>query len=256
MDLIPFSGFTEIRTEHLNKRWKAPRGLEAEVDAAWEERVRQAEERGIVLFNGEAIRARAIFQDRNVLFVETQETDYKHHVATRENPDLRFRDNLLYAAAIVRVLDDGNWYQVFGVNEGGSEAAGIGNLNVVAGVVEPRDFVEVSGKKVISIEAALYREMDEEIGLQREDYSVRPSFVVREEHWQHPSIVYIAETGIGLDAVRQRYDAAVQRDLAGGKKPEHGQIVFIKDTADSLNSEFGRFESRVRILEEFYLKRS
>lgn len=252
MDLVPYSGFNKISVDHRNAPWKAPK-LEDEIERLWQEKTREAQESGRVLFNVPVIRARTMWQEGNRLIIETQVTDYKHHVATRENPELRKRANLLYAASILIVEDNEEKYQVFGVNEGGSEAAGLGKLNVVAGVVEPTD-IGANGR--LSIDCALYREMEEEVGLVQGDYQAAPAFVVVEEKWRHPSLVYVARTSMGIAGVREKYNAAVQRDLSQGKKPEHGDLVFIKDKVALFREAIGdgRLEGRVNIIEAFYFR--
>ncbi len=247
---VTHSGFTKVQTQHLYTSWKAPRKLEETVEKVWEQKIDAARRSGVVLFNGPAIRARTLEQAGSELLIYTQPTDYKHHVVTRENKELRDRANILYAAAIIRVWDDGVRYQVFGVNEGGSEAAGLGKLNVIAGAVQPSD---IDKDRQISIETALYREMKEEIGLLPQDCEVvQPGFVVNEDHWQHPSIVYIITTRIGREAILERHKAVVRNDREEGRVPEHGDIVFLPDKRESLQNNQERFEGRVHILQEFY----
>lgn len=259
MKLIPYKGIKVVRVKHHDRVWGCP--LETDVQRIWDQNLKEAETANaaktdspkISLFNGHLARVISMHQTEGALHIDTEETDYAHHVATRGNQDLNSRANPLYAAILITLKEhSGKKYQVFGYSAG-TEVQYQGKLNLVAGSVHPR--LDRVGKN-LNVDLALERELEEELGLSYMRFSggVDPSFVAVEEDMQHPSVVYTGTLPMSRDELKRHHQEFIEMESAAGRHPEFSGLHFVENHRKAILDEIekGKFHNRVNVILKHY----
>lgn len=245
--VVPLDGFSNVELrEHTPEIWRPPENIARKVDDNWSRIINN----NTYVFKGPLVRATNLETKGDTLYIDTQITDYKHHAATRGNPELADRANALYVAANILTSDG---MLVFGKTEAGEFS---GKKNIIAGAVHPY-LDSVDGKPYPGL--TLYREMEEEAGINFEDFmqgnrlKLKPGYVISEPDKNHPTIMYSGELNKDSEELVELHKLNVlEKCERENKKPEIKELSFVNcDTIsldEELNSCRNMYHPRIRLI--------
>lgn len=216
---------TVVHEEHRDEQWQPRPEIIEQIERVWNKRPPADS------WNSTKIRLEGSRVQGNTHYVRTALTDYKHHVGSRYQPNPEDRAMLLGVGAII-ITSDG--YYVFGERNNDHK------YNLISGGVDPKeDFLsDGEGRKVLSFEHALRREIHEEIGVITEDIkSLQHEMLCSAAGDGAPNLVYHVQLAIPCTILNQRVASAIAVANGKGEEPEIIAAHYVRCSGGALSRE-------------------
>lgn len=220
-------GYRSVISVHTSEHWQPRPEIAQQVERVWKQYSRTDG------WNSVKIRLEGSRVEGGVLYVTTALTDWKHHIATRYQPNPADRAMLLGTGAIITTSDG---FYVFGQRSRDHK------YNLISGGVDPEYDIEIADDiPRLLFNKALYREMHEEIGILLEDIeSIEHCMLCSVPGDGAHNLVYRVRLGISRQILDQRVVSAI---AAAHKECQEPEIIAAKYIPCSRNALFEELQS-------------
>ena len=201
-----------------------PASIQESIDSYWA----SLEERGHSFYRGDIFSIKEMKQTEDELNVTLERTDFAHFIYSKHCclPD-RYKCRVAAVNGLILTADN-----QFVMGEMNGQTANPGYVQFVAGGIDRKD---IKGNKV-DVRGSLFREMEEEIGIDGNDASlvlrVEPRYIV---YWGNISLVYVIRLKERAAEFQERYRrferSLRERDLT----PEFASMVYVPGDAQSVS---------------------
>lgn len=144
----------------------------------------------------------------HLFFFDKKNFDYLKRLGRKENDCLKYFSNGLSVGAVIQTKDD----YVLIVKRGKKTESYPSTFYTVAGYVEP--------KKDKTMEDAVSREIEEEIGLNKDEYKIYFLGLIRNNQTLKPELIYLIKAKKNLAEILTGKDEFEEFDLIFGLKKE------------------------------------
>ncbi len=247
---IIFDGIEKCKVESFCRKLWQPSDDEIKsiIESRWKELEEKNRKADGTLSNNKKVRVNMMYVLDKVLYLQLQLTDYKTHVATRDDPSISENQRGLALYVIASIISRDN-YLVYGKTLS-SEEQYKGMINVIAGAVEPEQVRIGEG-----LEETLFTEIREETGQMSDTIEhYQPFFVIREQIAAHPSVVHIVKSYLKREDMEKIFQEHMINLNRKRERPEIEELLFLpynKRSMDILNRY--RTHERTKITLNFML---
>ena len=218
-----------VHAAHSDTFWEPKeRRIEERIEEVWREK-----EKNPNVWNGRLVRLDSSLQTNRQLCIRTSLTDYRHHCGTRDIPNQDERANPIYVLATVLTSDN---KLAFGLRENTDNHNG--RFNVYGGAVDPLEDMADGHPSLIS---ALRRELQEELGIKKEDIgritpymvigidSVNPNFT--------PNFHYTVRINLNSPDLSRAFETHIRAMERYGELPEMIDLKLVADEQEAVMDE-------------------
>ncbi|NTV55446.1 MAG: hypothetical protein HGA16_03020, partial [Candidatus Moranbacteria bacterium] len=209
-----------------------PAGLKEEVDAYWEELLRN----GRSYTRGEVFTVTGKIETAEAIEVTVSRTDFAHNLFCRDvrNPE-GYGIRIIHTAALVETLDG---KVIFG--RMGGHTSHSGRYQLCGGGLDNDDL----RGDIFDLNYNTIRELREELGIDADDarlvLSFTPAYFKEGGPREKMSVIYRVTLGETAAEYRERYETFAEGLRKSGKEPEFGEIVAFDRNSDELLSFLAR----------------
>lgn len=212
----------KVIVEYIDRPLNLPEAIRKSQEEYWQKRTEENPtlKNGVIYCIGEA------GHSSEKLHIQVQKTDYMHYLYTINHPGCDYPCRVIYTCAAVHTNDS---HFIFGqMNKHTSTPH---RLQFAGGGIDETDL----NGTCFDLEENIKREIQEEMGLNPEQYRIRPMYLKSGGEYDHWAVIFECKIQLNIEKVKTVFEQHSIAIIKEGKQPEFSELIILQDNPDTIS---------------------